>query len=534
MGFDICKFSKIVIPEKVRWLISQVVRVMRDYDYNYIWFQYDIKGCDSVIIYVYDMVHDNWIGDYSKNDDKFVKNCVEVYTDDIPVEYVRILEKFVANDWYQYIGRNILAHEKKGSLNYLWEIYFSDDSPDEYDLYSDGDCDVSPMCSGDDCLIDDVVVQGDRKDIKRNVDITCRTWCMTLNNYSTEHNKFYENLVNDKTVDYFICGKEMGKQNNTPHLQMFIRFKNSKKFSVVHKKYGFGKAHIEKSRASDYKASEYCKKEGNFFEIGNRPVQKNPTQGKRSDLDEMYQMVKARASLVEIMDKYPSQCTRYINNINRMRGLVMQQRTKTPKVYWFWGESGAGKTYLAERISDGKNGHFMKGNDKWWDGYDQQEVVIFDEFNGWMDIRTMNQLISHLPFQVEVKGGYIPFNSPIIIFTSDRPPSKIYAKSSQRLFKQLFRRVKDSIVYVSSNYQEYSDYDSDDDNCVENGMFAKSSDVVNIEYGVSMDKFVDKLAKDHGGYFVDKKEEIKNRYKGFSKDELMEMMCDMKSAFDEL
>lgn len=43
---------------------------------------------------------------------------------------------------------------------------------------------------------------------------------------------------------------------------------------------------------------------------------------------------------------------------------------------WHWGASGTGKSRgVRERYPEA----FIKSNDKWWDGYNNEDVVIIEE-----------------------------------------------------------------------------------------------------------------------------------------------------------
>lgn len=43
---------------------------------------------------------------------------------------------------------------------------------------------------------------------------------------------------------------------------------------------------------------------------------------------------------------------------------------------WHWGASGTGKS---RGVRERYPGAFIKSNDKWWDGYDNEDVVIIEE-----------------------------------------------------------------------------------------------------------------------------------------------------------
>ena len=48
---------------------------------------------------------------------------------------------------------------------------------------------------------------------------------------------------------------------------------------------------------------------------------------------------------------------------------------------WLYGKTNTGKTYFARQISIGKFGWepYMKDQNKWWDNYTNQPVVILDD-----------------------------------------------------------------------------------------------------------------------------------------------------------
>lgn len=301
---------------------------------------------------------------------------------------------------------------------------------------------------------------------------SCRAWCGTCNNYTENDEEFYKNLKNDKSVTYFVMGYEVG-ESGTPHLQMFIYFKQAKSFSVMCNKYCKDQpTHWRNMRTNHYDSANYCRKDGKFIEFGEQPK-----QGGRSDLDAAAQMVKDGKSMIEIGEKCPGVMMRYSKGIQTLINLQYKPRTVAPQFYWFWGESGSGKTYTVEQIAKKPEDIYMKANTKWWEGYKQQQIVLFDEYDGWLKIRDLNQLLSHHTHQVEVKGGSIEFNSPIIIITSDRPPHEVYGKTATgREFKQLYRRIEGKIFYFNSKHQRFQDgFDETDDLPAEKSSFVNSA-----------------------------------------------------------
>lgn len=99
-------------------------------------------------------------------------------------------------------------------------------------------------------------------------------FCFTLNNYSDDD--LAAIIVNEEQYDYICIGFEVGKKG-TPHLQGYIRFDLKVTFKQGVKKvsdiFGHKRCHIEASKGTPKQAIDYCKKDGDYFEIGNAPRQ---------------------------------------------------------------------------------------------------------------------------------------------------------------------------------------------------------------------------------------------------------------------
>ena len=100
-----------------------------------------------------------------------------------------------------------------------------------------------------------------------------RGWCFTINNYTEEDRDGLRSL---KCV-YIVYGYERG-DNGTPHSQGYVHFQDNKTLSAVSKI--MPRAHLEPRKGSVDQAVEYCKKEGDFEERGEKP--KSPKRKRRN------------------------------------------------------------------------------------------------------------------------------------------------------------------------------------------------------------------------------------------------------------
>ena len=101
-----------------------------------------------------------------------------------------------------------------------------------------------------------------------------KNWCFTLNNYTeTDLDQLSQPL---KDVEYLIYGKAVGA-SGIPYLQGSVRFQSRKRLPQV---VGIiGQAHC--TVTSYLKESiAYCKKDGDFIEVGTNPTLEKTTDKK--------------------------------------------------------------------------------------------------------------------------------------------------------------------------------------------------------------------------------------------------------------
>jgi len=269
-----------------------------------------------------------------------------------------------------------------------------------------------------------------------------RNLCFTINNYTqTDINRLNKLWKNDK-VKYLVYGLEIAK-SGTEHIQGYAELVKQTRFKAVKKLFG-EQTHIEKRFGTAKQAAQYCKKDGNFYEIGNISQ-----PGKRTDMEAIRDKIKKKTPIIEIVERYPGQYIRYHKGIEKLNNLYNNiPRTIKPKVIWIYGKSGTGKTkYIFEHHSD----IYVKDETKWWDGYAQNEAILIDDFEGIWPFRNLLRLLDRYPYQGEYKGGYVHINSPYIYITSEFPPEHYYYDATNdNHFLQLHRRIDEEICLTSS------------------------------------------------------------------------------------
>lgn len=259
-----------------------------------------------------------------------------------------------------------------------------------------------------------------------------RAYCFTINNYTDSDLDFVCNELIEY-VDYVCMGMEEG-ENGTPHLQGYLYDAARPTFLAI--KSLLPTAHLESAKGSPKQNILYCSKQDpQFWERGERPM-----QGKRSDLDDIRDMIDEGSSLLDVAKEHFPTFARYNKGIKLYQDLLSQPRDPNhpPTVLWLWGKTGVGKTQYAY---DNFNTVYIKDATQWWDGYHHQDAIVIDDFDCKWPFRDLLRLLDRYPYQGQTKGSYIHINSPHIIITCDRTPEDVYSYLEPHELAQLQRRI---------------------------------------------------------------------------------------------
>lgn len=264
-----------------------------------------------------------------------------------------------------------------------------------------------------------------------NVKKRSRGWCYTLNNEK-------EFIDAPEGADYHICGKELGKEEKTPHLQGYVHFPNAKSFRTVKRLLG-KRAHIEAAKGTAEQNREYCSKDGDYRETGTLP-----RSGQRKDIDALYEAARAGKSDIEIGEANPAAYLRYYKAVDRVRLNYARQDNKFQrvKVYVYWGKAGSGKTRKVYKRDP--DVYFVPdGDTMWWDGYVGQDAILFDDFyGGRVRYSRLLRLLDGYRFSLPVKGGFTWKAWKRVYITSNDHPRDWYHLGLTDALKRRLYKIK--------------------------------------------------------------------------------------------
>lgn len=257
-----------------------------------------------------------------------------------------------------------------------------------------------------------------------------RGWCITVNNPSEG---YLDRFKAYPDMDYCVVGSEVAPTTGTTHYQAYVHWPDAKTLSVMRNM--FPRAHLTPALGTALQNQAYCSKENVIYEHGTPPA-----QGKRTDQDAIRTLLRQGANMRQIADIAPNAgVLRLAENWMRMHEEPRDQ-TYAPEVRWYHGLSGSGKTKTALEWL-GPDTHICLDKGKWWDGYDQHNGVLIDDFREkWCSFERLLRLLDRYPCTVEVKGGTRQLRAMKIAITAPFPPNAYYLTLGEDRV-QLLRRI---------------------------------------------------------------------------------------------
>jgi hypothetical protein len=264
-----------------------------------------------------------------------------------------------------------------------------------------------------------------------------RAFVFTLNNWTEQE---YEKILKLK-YNYIVIGDEIAPSTGTPHLQGYVHFKSPTSSNTIRSH--IPRAWFEQANGTAEQNFDYSRKEYLKFEDGKRPA-----QGKRKDIDHIKEYVQEtpNANMADIIDHYPTnnQTIKYAETLLKYKE---KGRTTKPKILWYHGETGTGKTHTAyEEHPDA----YIKDNEhKWFEGYDAHETIIIDDMR--YDTFKYNHLLRILdryPNRLECKGGSRQNLAHTIIITAPQSPQEMFENKITENIGQLLRRIDEIKIFT--------------------------------------------------------------------------------------
>ena len=256
---------------------------------------------------------------------------------------------------------------------------------------------------------------------------------------------------------------EIGLETQTPHTHIYLHFDNARSFKRI--KSLFPEAHIEVARGSAIANREYIQKAGKwaddpksdtsvpdtFEEFGDFPNE--PGQGYRSDLQELYMLIKCGLSNIQILDENPDYIT-HISLIDKVRLEYLTEKYKSVfrklDVTYIWGATNTGKTRGIMEKHEYHNVFRVTNYKHPFDGYKCEPVLCLDEFRSGILMNEMLNLLDGYPLELPARysNRFACFETVYIISNIDlKQQYPLIQVSEAETWKAFLRRIHKVIEY---------------------------------------------------------------------------------------
>lgn len=270
-----------------------------------------------------------------------------------------------------------------------------------------------------------------------------KRFTFTLNNYTKDQQEFLSSVE----CQFMIIGEEVAA-SGTPHLQGYVVFKSTQRLTGAIKK--LPGCHVEIAKGSTPQNITYCSKEGKFVEYGDRPL---TAKEKGTKEKERYKHAVAAAKVGDF-DEIPHDLyTRFYGTYQRMAKDYMTKPDSLPGTcgYWIHGPPGSGKSHVVVTTYPDR---YIKPINKWWDGYQNEDVVHIDELDPshatWI-APYLKKWADKYAFDAEIKGGALQLRPAKIIVTSNYSIMEmgfdaITTVALQRRFREIVKTREQDII----------------------------------------------------------------------------------------
>lgn len=163
---------------------------------------------------------------------------------------------------------------------------------------------------------------------------------------------------------YAIFGRETCPETGRKHLQGFFALYGKKRMTAL-RQY-FPNCHLEIARGTVQHNIQYCSKEGDFVEHGERP--REQTENARAVQAALYAEAKELALKGKFEDVDPGIYIRHYTTLKKIAGDHAPKVASVAQINseWHYGPTGTGKSRtVREKFPDA----YIKTLDNWWDGY---------------------------------------------------------------------------------------------------------------------------------------------------------------------
>jgi hypothetical protein len=300
-----------------------------------------------------------------------------------------------------------------------------------------------------------------------------RCWVFTLNGLGVPFSQYTLENVYSKIqslselahVRYICGGVESGKKTNRLHFQGYVEFTKSMRYTTVgnlldnnftklkykpkkqrnklSRGYTYSKKNephnltwIQRKKGTREQAKNYAMKIEQYLDEADtqilQPIQygKWVENGQRLDLEDLANDIVEGKTDYQIFERDSVAFMRHIKMIKETRSMLLETKFNTiyrhVEVCYIYGTTRSGKTTLITNHFGYENVYRITDSKNPWDGYTNQDVIIFEEFRETFPLENMLSWLEGHPVQLPARYFNRPAAYTKVFIISNWPWSRQY------------------------------------------------------------------------------------------------------------
>lgn len=288
-----------------------------------------------------------------------------------------------------------------------------------------------------------------------------RCWVGTWNNpkmTDEEFQKHWQDLYDSEILQFAVFQREKGEEKGTIHFQFFVNFRTPQYFSKLKTSLIPAGCHFAPMISSAVRCREYCSKVDTRIS-GPYEVGEFEEERQRTDLAKAIKMIDEGVPFEMVCKIFPSQSLQYGRQLKEREKMVLQESQENVfrqlSVTYIYGPPGIGKTReVMEKYGGYGNVYRVTFYDnRAFDAYRKQDVILFDEFRSSFKITDMLNFLDGYPLQLPCRYNDKPAFYTKVYIVSNIPLSKQYEKIQEEepeTYKAFLRRIH-NVIRIDSN-----------------------------------------------------------------------------------
>ncbi len=289
-----------------------------------------------------------------------------------------------------------------------------------------------------------------------------RRWVFVYNNPIMDSEQLMTFMKGVEHLRYITFQLEKGEDTGTVHFQGYMEFNQPIRRVTLNNRL---KMWYNPARGTPKQCIAYCSKSETRIGIPNT-WGKSIRQGERHKLIAFKERISEGVNARQMLEEYPIFMAIYPKFYRTCSELLFKHfEDDTKQVILCIGDSRSGKTTWARKQDPHSYWLNPIGSGKWFDGYDKQRTVIFDDYGGDGTVYKLNDLLrlTHTWTEsVQIKGAFVPWKPHTVIFTTNYHPRTWYDLTPDRekryhnreiSYKALVKRFT-SVLYFTEKSDE--------------------------------------------------------------------------------